>query len=104
MTGCVVAIGWFRVSGKALEIADGAATTRNNRNRTIAVVEVTDLIRESDIVRMSCPRYAGLLRRGVIHRMKIKGDILAGRAIGIELHLTERVGRAGNHKAAQMGN
>src|SRR5579885_542196 len=32
--------------------------------------------------------------------MEIVRDILAGRAIGIELHLTKRVGRTGNHKAA----
>ncbi len=64
-----------------------------------AVVVVTDLIGEGDVVGVSHPRHACLLRRSAIHRMEVVRNVVAGGAIRIILNLTEAIGGAGRHRA-----
>src|SRR5437879_2330073 len=64
-----------------------------------AVVEVPDLVRESDVVRVRRPGHAGLLRAGAVLRMEVVRQVLADGAVRLVLDLAEAVRRAGDHKA-----
>src|SRR5229473_1064590 len=80
------------------------AALRANR---IAILEVADLVGESDVVSMGCPRHSCVLAGGGIDRMKVGRNVVRGRiavcSSRIEQNFTELVGGARCHRASLAG-
>ena len=70
----------------------------------VAVLEVTYLVGEGDVVGMSGPRQSGVFTGGRIHgveigRQMVSGGVAAG-PVGIVEDLTEAIGSARSHRSA----
>src|SRR5260370_40562491 len=83
-----------------------AVTMAGTRLRvyTAAVLEVPDLVREGDVVRVGCPDNTRVLARRAVQRVEGLADDVARRAgRRSELDLAEAVGRARRHRATLPG-
>src|SRR5437762_2763204 len=83
----------------------GAASTLGvNR---VAILEVADLVRERDVVRVGCPRHTRVLAGGGVDRVKVGGKVVRARiavvSVRIEQNFTEPVGGARCHGAGLAG-
>src|SRR5207302_2565083 len=90
----VVTIGLLDVVGRTFGAGASAA-----RGHMAAVVEVPDLVRESDVVRMRRPGHAGLLRARAVFGVEVVRQVLADGAVRLVLDLPEAVRRARGHEA-----
>ena len=65
----------------------------------VAVLEVADLVRERDVVRVRRPRDARVLARGRVHRVEGVRATASSRGVGSEVDLREAVRCTRRHRA-----
>src|ERR1700722_17035686 len=96
----------FIVDSRRIACRVRGARPDSCRNRA-AILEVPDLIREHDVVRVGRPRYAGAFAGGRVRGMKIMRQVVSCETalgtVGIPLYRCEPVRTARHHEAGLAG-